>query len=89
VSLLHRRLHVIYWAKLEEKYAQKMIFGKGALYRIAGRTTLINASLVNYTIYHMSMYLMSKNVIKKMDKGRRKFSGRGGGSLKKKYHLVR
>jgi hypothetical protein len=34
------------------------------------------------------MYLMSKNVIKKMDKGRRKFSGRGG-SLKKKYHLVR
>jgi hypothetical protein len=50
---------------------------QGGSLSIAGRTTLINASLVNTTIYHMSMYLMSKNVIKKMDKGRRKFSGRG------------
>jgi hypothetical protein len=40
---------------------------------IAGRTTLINVGLVNSKIYHMSMYLMPKIVIKRMDKGKRKF----------------
>jgi hypothetical protein len=39
----------------------------------ARRTTLINASLVNSTIYHMSMYLMPKTVIKRLDKNSRKF----------------
>jgi hypothetical protein len=35
----------------------------------------------------MSMYLLPKIVIKRMDKGRREFFWQGG-SLKKKYHLV-
>jgi hypothetical protein len=36
----------------------------------------------------MSMFLLSKTVIKRMDKLRRKFFWQGG-SLKKKYHLVK
>jgi hypothetical protein len=49
---------------------------------------LINSSLSNTPIYHMSMFLLSKTVIKRMDKLRRKLFWQGG-SLKKKYHLVK
>jgi hypothetical protein len=81
------RLHVVDWAKMEEKSAKKLDVWQGNSLSIAGRTTLINSSLVNSTIYHMSMYLLPKTVIKRMDKSRRKFLWQGG-SLKKKYHLV-
>jgi hypothetical protein len=47
---------------------------------MTGRTTLINASLTNSSIYYMSMFLMSKNVIDKLEKGRRKFLWQGGNS---------
>jgi hypothetical protein len=51
---------------------KNLMFGRGAL-SMAGKTTLINASLVNSTICHMSMYLLPKTVIKRLDKYRRKF----------------
>jgi hypothetical protein len=44
---------------------------------MTGRTTLINASLTNSSIYYMSMFLMPKNVIDKLEKGRRKFLWQG------------
>jgi hypothetical protein len=50
---------------------------------------LINGSLSSSSISHMSMFLMQKKTtIKNLDKMRRKFFWQGG-SLKKKYHLVR
>jgi hypothetical protein len=55
---------------------------------MGGRTILINSSLSNSTVYHMSMSLLPKTTLKKMDKARRKFFWQGG-QLKKKYHLVR
>jgi hypothetical protein len=55
---------------------------------MADRNTLINASLVNSIIYHITMFLMPKTIIKRLDKHRRKFFWQGG-SLKRKYHLVR
>jgi hypothetical protein len=36
------------------------------------RTILINASLTNSSIYHMSMFLLPKTNIKNLDKPRRK-----------------
>lgn len=48
-----------------------------------GRLTLINASLSNTLIYHMSMYLLPLTVIQKMDKARRTFFWQGGGDKKK------
>jgi hypothetical protein len=62
---------------MEEKSAKKLDMWQGNSLAIAGRTTLINSSLVNSTIYHMSMYLLPKTVIKTMDKGRRKFFWQG------------
>jgi hypothetical protein len=43
---------------------------------------LINFSLSNTAIYHMSIFLLPKIVIKRMDKHRRKFFWQGGASRK-------
>jgi hypothetical protein len=66
------------WARMEEKVAKKIDIWQGNSLSIAGRTTLINSSLINTTIYHMSMFLMPKTMIKRMKKGRRKFFWQGG-----------
>jgi hypothetical protein len=67
------RLHVVDWGKMDENPAKKLDILQGNSLSIAGRTTLINSSLVNSAIYHMSMFLLAKTVIKRMDKCRRKF----------------
>jgi len=43
---------------------------------IAGRTILINASLSNTAVYHMSIYILPKTIIDKIDKIRRAFFGK-------------
>jgi len=40
---------------------------------IAGRSILITSSLNSAPIYHMSIYLLPKTVIKEMDKVRKTF----------------
>jgi hypothetical protein len=55
---------------------------------MGGRKELINSTLSNSSIYHMSMFLIPKTNIKRMDKLGRTFFWQGG-QLKKKYHLVR
>jgi hypothetical protein len=76
------------WAKLEEKTAKILDACQGNSLSIAGKTILINYGLSNSSIYHMSMFLLPKTVMHRMDKGRRKFFWQEG-HLKKKYHLVR
>jgi hypothetical protein len=41
--------------------ARNMIYGREGSLSMADITTLINASIVNSTIYHMSMYLVPKS----------------------------
>jgi hypothetical protein len=77
--------------KWRKKLPKNLIFGQVTLslsLSIIGRTTLINSSLTNSSIYHMSMFLLPKTVIHRMDKGRRKFFWQGG-HVKKKYHLIK
>jgi hypothetical protein len=73
VPISASRLHVVDRPKMEEKSTKKLDISKGNSLSIAGRTMLINASPINYTVYHMSMFLHPKTVIKRMDKSRRKF----------------
>lgn len=82
------RLHIIDWLPLREKNAKRLDVWKGASMSIAGRSTLISSSLNNTPIYHMSIYLLPKTMIKEFDKDRRKFFWQGG-HVKRKYHLVR
>jgi hypothetical protein len=49
---------------------------------------LINSSLSNTSIYHTSTFMLHKIILKRMDKMRRMFFWQGG-SLKRKYHLVK
>jgi hypothetical protein len=55
---------------------------------IAGRKTLIDSSLNNAPIYQMSIYLLPKTVVYRLDKIRTTFFWQGG-DTKKKYHLVK
>jgi hypothetical protein len=88
VPISARRLRVIDWAKLEEKSAKKLEVWQGGSLSIGGRIALINSSLAKSTIYHMSMFLLPKTVIGRMEKGRRMFFWQGS-KLKKAYHLVK
>lgn len=79
------RLHVSDWLPLVEKHAQKLDLWQGSSMSIAGRTTLINSSLSNTPIYHMSIYLFPKTIIsstKQIVSGGDSF-GSGGGTKKK------
>jgi hypothetical protein len=78
------RLKVLDWAPLTDKNRKKLDIWKGGAMSIAGRTTLINSSLTNALIYHMSMYLVPKTVVSELDKQRRTFFWQGG-STKRKY----
>lgn len=54
---------------------------------IAGRTTLINSSLSNAIIYHMSIYLLPKTTIDELDKQTRMFFWLGGSKKRNTYWL--
>lgn len=82
------RLHIADWLPLVEKSAKRLYVRQGSSMSIAGRSTLINSSLNNAPINHMSIYLLPKSIIYKLDGIIRKFFWQGGGT-KKKYHLVK
>jgi hypothetical protein len=67
------RLHVVDWLPLLEKNAKRLDIWKGSSMSIAGRSTLITSSLNSAPIYHMSIYLLPKTMIKETDKVRRTF----------------
>jgi hypothetical protein len=88
VPISASRLHVIEWIKLEEKMVKKVDVWQGGSLSSGGRNILINSSLTSSIIYHISMFLIPKTNIGRMDKLRRSFFWQGG-SLKKKYNLVK
>lgn len=67
------RLHISDWLPLVEKSAKKLDIWKGGAMSIAGRSTLINASLSNTPIYLMSIYMLPKIISSRLDKIRRSF----------------
>jgi hypothetical protein len=78
VPISSGRLHVVDWKKLEEKLKKKLDVWQGNSLSIGGRSVLIKASLSSDTIYHMSMFLLSKTIILGMEKIRRRFFRQGG-----------
>ena len=80
-------LHVSDWMPLIDKSMKKLDIWKGNM-SIAGRSTLISSSLNNAPIYHMSIYLLPKYVIGRLDKIHRTFFWQGG-STKRKCHLIK
>jgi len=62
------RLKVADWLPLVEKGNKRLDVWKGRTLSIAGRSTLISASLNNSPIYHMSVYLLPKSTINCLNK---------------------
>lgn len=88
VPVSSSRLYVADWAKLEEKLLKRLDGWQGGSLSLGGRKILINSSLSSISIYRMSMYMLPKTVLAKMDKTRRSFFWQGG-CKKKRYHLVK
>jgi len=72
------RLHISHWLPIIEKSNKRLDVWKGGTMSIAGRKTLIDSSLTNAPIYQMSIYLLPKTVVNRLDKIRRTFFRKGG-----------
>jgi hypothetical protein len=71
------RLHVVDWLNLNEKIMKRLEGWQCTSLSYGGRLILLNACLSSMPTYAMSMYMLPKTVIKKMDVTRKKFFGRG------------
>ena len=65
------------WLPIIEKSSKRLDVWKGQNLSIVGTTTLISSSLNNSPIYHMSVYLLPKTTVKKLDKTQRTFFYKG------------
>ena len=70
------RLHVADWQPLIDKSLKKLDVWKGGCMSIVVRSTLISACLNNSPTYHMSVHLLPKTVVNRLDQIRRRFFGR-------------
>jgi mannosylglycoprotein endo-beta-mannosidase len=73
VSVSGTRLHVKDWLFLDEKLLKRLDGWQGASQSYGGRLTLINACLSSIPTYAMSMYMLPKTMIKKIDRIRKRF----------------
>jgi len=67
------RLHVGDWTPLIDKISKRLEGCKGGSLSLGGRLTLLNSCLSSIPLYSMSMYLLLKTVIKKIDTIRKRF----------------
>jgi mannosylglycoprotein endo-beta-mannosidase len=79
VPVTSSKLHVIDWLPVDEKLVKRLDGWKGSALSFGGKLILINLSLSSIPTYYMSMYLLPKTILKKMDRTRKKNSGREEG----------
>jgi hypothetical protein len=82
------RLHVKDWMALNLKIIKRLEGWQCSSLSYGGKLILLNACLSCIPTYAMSMYMLPKTVIKKIDSTRKKFFWQGG-AAKRKYHLVK
>jgi hypothetical protein len=88
VSVTSSNLHVVDWLPVDERLLKRLDGWKGCTLSFGGRLVPINSCLSSIPTYYMSMYLLSKTILKRMDRTRKSFFWQGGGE-KKKYYLVK
>jgi hypothetical protein len=82
------RLHVKDRMSLNDKILKRLDGWQSTSLSYGGKLILLNACLSCIPTYAMSMYLLPKTVVKKIDIIRKRFFWRGGAN-KRKYHLVK
>jgi hypothetical protein len=70
VTVSPSRLKVSDWSPLVEKCGKMLDVWKRGTMCIAGRYTLMSSSLNNSPTYHMSVYLLPKTIIHKLEKSK-------------------
>ena len=70
------------------KYLKTIEAWIGNAASMGGRLTLLDSVVTQISLYHMSMWLMSKTFVEKLDKHRRKFFWQGC-NKKNRYYLVK
>ena len=88
VPVTFANLKAIDWDFLDAKMLKKLDAWIGNSASSGGRLTLLDSSLSGIPSYYMSMFLLSKGFVEKLDKHRRKFFWSGSNS-KRKYHMVK
>ena len=73
VPVSYSSIRGVDWDFLEDKYIRRCDSGLGSNASSGGRLTLLNANISSIAYYYMSMFLLSKTIIDRLDKHRRKF----------------
>ena len=76
------------WEFIVGKYLKRFEAWIGNAASIGGRHTLLDSVVTHISLYHMSMWLMNKTFIEKLDKHRRMFFWQGC-NKRKRYYLVK
>ena len=69
------------WEFIIVKYLKRFEACIGNATSMGGRLTLLDSVLTQLSIFHMSMWLMNKTSIEKLDKHRRRFFWQGVGDM--------
>jgi hypothetical protein len=88
VPVTSSKLHIVDWMPVDEKLLKRLDGWKGNALSLGGRLILINSCLSSVPTYYMSMHMLPKNILKRMDRTRKRFFSQGGGE-KRKYYLVK
>jgi hypothetical protein len=76
VPVSSSKLHIIDWLPLDEKMLRRLDGWKGSALSLGGRL-LLNSSLSSIPTCYMSMHLLPKTILKKMDRTRKLFFWQG------------
>ncbi|KAM3348275.1 hypothetical protein ACQJBY_021904 [Aegilops geniculata] len=76
------------WDFIVDKYLLRFDAWVGNAASMGGRHTLLDSIVTQLSLYHMSMWLMNRTFVEKLDKHRRRFFWQGC-IKKRRYHLIR
>jgi hypothetical protein len=88
VPVTFRNLRVSDLDPLDQKFIKKLDAWVGGANSSGGRLTLVNACLSSLPSYFMSLFMLCKTFLEKMDKLRRRFFWHGK-KLKRGYYMVK
>jgi hypothetical protein len=77
VPVTNSKLHVVDWLPVDEKLIKRMDGWKGGALSFGGRLILINSCLSSIPTYYMSMHLLPKTIMKRMDRTKKRFFWQG------------
>uniref|UniRef100_A0A453F4P8 Reverse transcriptase domain-containing protein n=1 Tax=Aegilops tauschii subsp. strangulata TaxID=200361 RepID=A0A453F4P8_AEGTS len=88
VPVSYSTLRALDWNFVDDKFLKCCESWIGNAASSGGRPTLLNSSLPSIIFYYMSMFMLSKKIIEKLDKHRKKFFWQETDG-RRRYHLVK